>query len=157
MFCKTTKTWSPKITCILSCFDSASICFARQLFSVLSRMQAWARCMKILGCRVISKSKRIQSSTFGTSSAAGRMARLKLPSPSHLFSQFNHSTDSPYCFCHLLLLLQYLCSECEFCVFSSSGGQLAKAEELNTNIYIGEEVKSAGGGIKEYWIGKDTG
>ncbi|KAI0214056.1 hypothetical protein LSAT2_000851 [Lamellibrachia satsuma] len=38
-------------------------------------------------------------------------------------------------------------------VCRNSGGQLAKAEELNTNIYIGEEVNSAGGGIVEYWIG----
>ena len=43
------------------------------------------------------------------------------------------------------------CKNC--CVCFSSGGQLAKVEELNTNIYIGNEVDVADSAIGHYWIG----
>ena len=41
------------------------------------------------------------------------------------------------------------------CVYFSYGGQLAKVEELNTNIYIGDQVDIADGSIGHYWIGME--
>ena len=41
------------------------------------------------------------------------------------------------------------------CLYFSYGGQLAKVEELNTNIYIGDQVESADSSIGHYWIGVD--
>jgi len=43
-----------------------------------------------------------------------------------------------------------------FCVYISSGGQLAKIEDLHTNIYIGSEVHIADSSIEHYWIGTYT-
>ena len=45
------------------------------------------------------------------------------------------------------------CRNCYVCF--SYGGQLAKVEELNTNIYIGKEVDVADSTIEHYWIGTD--
>ena len=45
------------------------------------------------------------------------------------------------------------CRNCSACF--SSGGQLAKVEELNTNIYIGNEVDVTDNTIGHYWIGMD--
>ena len=41
------------------------------------------------------------------------------------------------------------------CVYFSYGGQLAKVAELNTNIYIGDQVDTADSSIGHYWIGMD--
>jgi len=40
-----------------------------------------------------------------------------------------------------------------FSVCFSYGSQLAKVEEQNTNIYIGDQVNDADSTVKHYWIG----
>jgi len=44
-----------------------------------------------------------------------------------------------------------------FSVCFSYGSQLAKVEEQNTNIYIGDQVNDADSTVKDYWIGMVTG
>ena len=41
-------------------------------------------------------------------------------------------------------------------VYFSYGAQLAKVEELNTNIYIGHQVDFADSSIGHYWIGMEV-
>ena len=44
-----------------------------------------------------------------------------------------------------------------FSVCFSYGGQLAKVQEQNTNIYIGDQMNDADSTVKHYWIGMNIG